>query len=298
MSSVILSPKLPSWFKQNIPDQHKIQAVKEILSDAHVATVCTSARCPNLGTCWKNRVATVMILGDICSRACRFCAVKTGDPLAVDPDEPEKVARVVRDLGLCFVVVTSVTRDDLSDGGAGHFAATIRAIRRLVPEVRIEILIPDFKGERESLETVIAAAPDVLAHNLETVARLSRAVRPAADYERSLAVLRLAKQLSPDLLTKSGIMVGMGETDAEITEAMADLRAEGCDILTIGQYLSPGEKARHVPVARFVGPEKFDEYRREALATGFRAVKSGPLVRSSFLAEEEYQNCLAPSSLG
>jgi len=288
-----LTPKLPSWFKQAIPDMNKVREVKNFLTEAGLSTVCQSARCPNLGTCWQQKVATVMILGDVCTRGCRFCAVNVGSPRAVDRDEPQRVARAVRDLGLRYVVVTSVTRDDLSDGGAEQFRRTIQAIRALVPAIKIEVLVPDFQGDIESLKTVLSAAPDVLAHNLETVPRISPAIRATADYERSLELLERTKQSASTVLSKSGIMVGLGESFDEVVAAMTDLRSVDCDILTIGQYLSPSESARHVPVARFVDPAEFDEYRRLGEVMGFRSVKSGPLVRSSFLAEEGYHGCIS-----
>ena len=302
MSKRTAIQKYPSWLKQPLPDQNKIQELRCLLQKAQLPTVCTSARCPNLGACWEKKVATVMILGETCTRACRFCAVASGHPAEVDSTEPDRVAGAVRDMGLKYVVITSVTRDDLSDGGAGHFARTVAAVRREVAGVRIEVLVPDFQGQRENLATIVAARPDVVAHNLETVQRLSPLVRPAADYQRSLHVLRQLRELmavaaandgcSP-MLVKSGLMVGLGETSSEVEAAMADLAATGCDILTIGQYLAPTQTSRHVRVDRYVAPEEFAQYRYRGQELGFRFVKSGPLVRSSFLAEEGYQECTA-----
>jgi lipoic acid synthetase len=242
--------------------------------------------------CWGNGTATFMILGERCTRDCRFCAVKKGPAEAVAPEEPLRLAEAVKHLGLRYVVVTSVTRDDLPDGGAGHFARTVSVIRAGCPGVRIELLIPDFGGNGVSLGTVVRSAPDVLGHNIETVARLYASVRPRADYTRSLDILRDAKHASPAIAVKSGIMVGMGESRAELSVAFQDLARAGCDILTIGQYLAPRQDHFYVPVARFVEPEEFSLLKEEARACGIKTVQSGPLVRSSFLAEESfYHHC-------
>ncbi len=284
--------RLPSWFRQEIPDMAKVGTIKTMLRQASLHTVCESALCPNLGKCWGRGVATFMILGDVCTRACRFCAVQTGRPTAVDPDEPRQVAMAVQQLNLRYVVVTSVARDDLPDEGAEQFVRTIQAIRDLMPQTKIEILIPDFSNKLESLRLLTSARPEVISHNMETVRRLSPAVRPQADYGRSLAVLGVLKKLAPASFIKSGFMVGLGETDIEITELMSDLVSVGCDLVTIGQYLAPGRKKRFLRVQRFVRPEEFEDYKARGLQLGFQHVMSGPLVRSSYIAEEGYQECI------
>ncbi len=283
---------LPSWFKQSLPDIQKIRGMQELFRGSGLHTVCESALCPNLGKCWGQGVATFMILGNVCTRACRFCAVAAGRPLEVDVNEPCQVARAVRKLGLRYVVVTSVARDDLQDEGAGHFQRTIEAIRALTPDVKVEVLIPDFSAKLEHLKLVTDAAPEVISHNLETVRRLSPAVRPQADYERSLSVLKLIKNLDSSIFVKSSFMVGLGETKEEIVELMQDLRRSFCQILTIGQYLAPTQMKRHVRVERFVTPEEFESYQRLGLELGFKHVMSGPLVRSSYIAEEGYKAAL------
>ena len=283
---------LPKWFRQEIPDMAGIRQMRGMFRRAGLHTVCESAMCPNLGQCWGRGVATFMILGETCTRACRFCGVKTGRPAAVDPDEPRQVAFAVRQLNLRYAVVTSVARDDLADEGVGQFVATIHAIRFLVPQTKIEVLIPDFSNKPECLERLAAARPDVISHNMETVRRLSPDVRPQADYERSLSVLRNLKKPAPSILTKSGFMAGLGETDEEIVELMKDLVGTGCDMLTIGQYLAPGRKKRYLRVQRFVAPEKFEEYKMIGRGLGFKHVMSGPLVRSSYIAEEGYKECV------
>ncbi len=258
-------------------------------------TVCESARCPNLGACWGRGVATFMILGGTCTRACRFCAVPAGRPEVLDPREPEAVADRIRQMGLRYAVVTSVARDDLPDEGAHHFAATVRAIRRLAPGTRVEVLIPDFSGREDCLRTVVEAGPDVIGHNIETVRRLAPRIRPQADHQRSLDVLALLKRLDPggEIWVKSGFMVGLGETDTEIEALMRELRAAGCLLLTVGQYLSPTRAPRQWPVARFVEPERFTHYRTLGLSLGFRSVISGPVVRSSYIAEHGYREAVA-----
>lgn len=275
--------RLPPWIRVRYSGRGTVEAVNHLLDECALHTVCQGAQCPNQHECFSRGVATFMILGDTCTRDCAFCAVKTGRPAAPDPGEPRRVAEAAARLKLRHVVVTSVTRDDLPDGGAGQFAATIAALRGALPESTIEVLTPDFQGVARDLETVFAAAPDVFNHNLETVRRLQLAIRPAANYERSLAVLAAAARWGRGLVPKSGLMVGLGETDEEVIEAMADLRRAGVELLTIGQYLAPSP--RHAPVARFVPPEQFAEFARQGTALGFRNVAAGPMVRSSYHAE-------------
>jgi lipoic acid synthetase len=284
--------KLPPWFRQEIPDMDKIRNMKELFRGGRLHTVCESANCPNMGTCWKEGVATFMILGGTCTRACRFCSVPAGRPELIDAEEPQNVALAVQQLGLRYVVVTSVARDDIEDEGAAQFAQTIAAIRKLTPEVRIEVLIPDFSAKEDSLRILSEAAPEVISHNIETVRRLSPYVRPQALHDRSLKVLRRFRELNPRSFVKSSLMVGIGETDDEITEVMRELRDAGCQILTIGQYLAPTRNKRHLPVERFVRPEEFDNYRQKGLALGFVYVESGPLVRSSYIAEKGFEAAL------
>jgi lipoic acid synthetase len=248
--------------------------------------VCEEARCPNIGECFSRPTATFMIAGTRCTRRCGFCAVDTARPAALDPAEPARIAEATRRMGLSHVVVTAVARDDLPDGGAGHFSATIRAVRAAAPAARVEVLTPDFKADETALRTVLDAAPDVFNHNLETVERLSPAVRPQASYRRSLAVLALAKRLRPGLATKSGVMVGLGETPAEVRTALEDLRAAECDLVTLGQYLQPTR--RHLPVVEYVSPARFAEYARIGRELGFRHVAAGPFVRSSYHAEDAF----------
>jgi len=247
-------------------------------------TVCESAACPNIGDCWNRRTATFMILGNVCTRRCGFCAVQKGAPLAVDYDEPRRVAEAAAAMGLRYAVVTSVNRDDRKDGGAELFALTIQALRERIPGCQVEVLIPDFQGSREALEMVMAARPDVLNHNTETVPRLYRQVRLGARYERSLDLLQAAKEISPNTPVKSGLMLGLGETAQEVLRVMHDLRGHRVDILTLGQYLRPSP--RHLPIVRYVPPVEFDDLRRAGYAMGFRHVEAGPLVRSSFHASD------------
>jgi len=260
--------------------------VRATLKTLRLNTVCEEARCPNVAECWGGGTATVMLLGDVCTRACRFCAVRTASPGGVvDAGEPERVARAIRDLGLRYVVLTSVNRDDLPDGGAAHFAATVRALRREAPSILVEVLIPDYGGE--GLATLAAAAPDVIAHNLETVERLTPLVRDRrASYRRSLRTLEEARRLSPRSFTKSSLMLGLGERDEEVRAALRDLRESGVELLTIGQYLRPTSAPRHLPVAAYVEPARFEAWRRDGEAQGFRFVAAGPLVRSSYRAGE------------
>lgn len=285
--------KLPFWFKQEIPDMNKIRDMKDLFRGGRLHTVCESAKCPNMGACWKQGVATFMILGGTCTRACRFCAVAAGRGDALDHQEPDHVALAVQQLGLRYVVVTSVARDDLEDQGVMAFVKTIEAIRRLTPAVKIEVLIPDFSAKEDCLRSLSDAAPEVIAHNIETVRRMSTDVRPQALHDRSLQVLRRLRQLNRNVFIKSSLMVGLGERDEEIVEVMSELRGAGCQILTIGQYLAPTTRKRHWPVARFVHPQDFERYRQIGMDMGFVYVESGPLVRSSYIAEKGYQAALS-----
>ncbi len=276
--------RLPAWIKAQAPTSERVSQLKQILRQAKLHTVCEEASCPNLGECFHHGTATFMILGDLCTRRCPFCDVGHGKPLPPDPEEPGHLAETVAAMGLKYVVITSVDRDDLKDGGAAHFAACIRAVRQASPNTRIEILTPDFRGRLpEALDILAAEPPDVMNHNLETVPRLYKACRPGADYAHSLALLQSFKARVPAVPTKSGIMLGLGETDAEAHAVMQDLRAHGVDMLTIGQYLQPSE--HHLPVERFVTPESFVEYEQLAQTMGFKSVASGPMVRSSYHAD-------------
>lgn len=281
----------PEWLKVRF-SREAVGEVAGLMSRYGLNTVCREANCPNRGECCAKRTATFLILGGNCTRNCRFCNIACGAPEAVDPEEPENVARAARELGLRHVVVTSVTRDDLPDGGAAHFARTIEVIRAMLPDATVEVLIPDLKGDPASLDIVLAARPDVLNHNVETVEALYAAVRPQAKYERSLAVLRYCKDAAPDVLTKTGFMVGLGETDGQIERLLDDVRTAGCDLLTIGQYLPPTKA--HAPLHRYVSPEEFDRYRDLALAKGFRYVASAPLARSSYRAQEALEAARRP----
>jgi lipoic acid synthetase len=275
----------PPWLKVPMPGGERYQKVKETLRGLRLHTVCQEASCPNVGECWGGGTATVMLMGDVCTRGCRFCDVKTASrPPPLDPDEPRHLAEAIAKLGLDYIVVTSVDRDDVPDGGAAHFAEAIRRLKD-IPGLLVEVLTPDFRGDAESIRTVGRAAPDVFANNIETVRRLTPAVRdPRAGYDQTLGVLQRMKLEFPRIVTKSSIMVGLGETDAEIVETMKDLRAAGVDILTLGQYLRPSEW--HLPVAEWVTPQRFEAWREAGLAIGFRYVASGPLVRSSYRAAE------------
>ena len=279
-------PRKPDWLRVKAPGSPEYHATRRLMRDLQLNTVCEEAACPNIGECWKRGHATVMILGRVCTRACTFCNVATGRPDRLDPHEPERVAEAVAALGLAHVVVTSVDRDDLDDGGAGHFARTITAIRAASPATTIEVLTPDFLRKEGALETVIAARPDVFNHNLETVPRLYAEVRPGARYFHSLRLLDQAKRLDPALFTKSGIMVGLGEDKSEVLQVMDDLRAAEVDFLTIGQYLQPTPK--HRAIARFVTPDEFRSYESMALGKGFLLVSASPLTRSSYHAGEDF----------
>ena len=280
------SPRKPPWIRVKAPTSPEYQATRRLMRELKLNTVCEEAACPNIGECWKEKHATVMILGAICTRACTFCNVATGRPDQLDLHEPQRVGEAVAALGLNHIVVTSVDRDDLEDGGAGHFAQTIAAIRAAAPATTIEVLVPDFLRKNGAIETVVAAKPDVLNHNLETVPRLYGEVRPGARYFHSLRLLDHAKRLDPTLFTKSGLMVGLGEEKTEVLQVMDDLRAAQVDFLTIGQYLQPTPK--HHPVAGFVTPDEFEGYRRLALGKGFLMVSASPLTRSSYHAGEDF----------
>jgi lipoyl synthase len=282
----------PEWIKARLPSGENYTDLKRILRGLELNTVCEEAHCPNIGECWEQRTATIMILGDVCTRACGFCAVATGRPTWNDDDEPRRVAEAIREMRLEHVVVTSVARDDLPDGGAHIFAETIRALRRECPGMGVEVLIPDFNGGDEPLRTVMEAGPDILNHNVETVERLQKPVRKRARYHRSLEVLHRAKDMAREITgrdgavhTKSSLMVGLGETRDELQQTFVDLRAVDCDILTIGQYLRPSEK--HLALERYYRPEEFAEMKEAALALGFKHVESGPLVRSSYHARDQ-----------
>jgi lipoic acid synthetase len=282
----------PEWIKAKLPSGENYHDLKRILRGLTLNTVCEEAHCPNIGECWDQRTATIMILGDVCTRACGFCAVKTGRPTWNDENEPARVAEAIAQMHLEHVVVTSVARDDLPDGGAHIFAETIRALRHAVPSMGVEVLIPDFNGGDAPLRTVMEAQPDILNHNLETVERLQKPVRKRARYGRSLEVLQRAKEYAREIAgrdgtvnTKSSLMVGLGETREELHQAFVDLRGVDCDILTIGQYLRPSEQ--HLPLERYYDPSEFQDMRTEALALGFKHVESGPLVRSSYHARDQ-----------
>ena len=281
----------PPWIRVTAPTSKAYAETRRLMRQNNLHTVCEEAACPNIGECWSRRHTTVMILGDVCTRACAFCNVKTGKPAPVDPLEPENLAIGAAQLGLKHMVITSVDRDDLEDGGAGQFVRCIERLRETSPETTIEVLTPDFRGKDGALEAVIAAAPDVFNHNLETVPRLYPSIRPGARYFHSLRLLDRARELAPGVFTKSGIMVGLGEERGEVLQVMDDLRSAKVDFLTIGQYLQP--TPNHAPVARFVTPDEFDEYRRLGEAKGFLLVASSPLTRSSYHADEDFQKLRA-----
>ena len=279
----------PRWLRAKLPAGEGFSAVRRTVRDNRLSTVCEESMCPNIGECWNHGTATIMVMGSVCTRACRFCAVDTGNPKGwLDPDEPANSARAVALMNLKYVVITSVDRDDLADGGAAHYAACIREIKKLCPETGVEALTPDFNGRLRDVETVVDAGLDVFAQNVETVRRLTHPVRdPRAGYDKTLSVLAHAKRHNPNILTKTSLMLGLGETDAEIDECMDDLRAAGVDILTFGQYLRP--TPNHLDVQRFVSPAEFEQYRQKGLARGFVEVVAGPLVRSSYRADQVLQ---------
>jgi lipoic acid synthetase len=291
----------PDWLKIRLPSGGKLESLRRLLANNCLHTVCQSAACPNLGDCFSRGTATFLIMGNVCTRNCRFCNIENGQPQPLDSNEPERVAEAVKTLGLKHTVITSVTRDDLPDGGASHFAETVGAIKKLCPQTTVEVLIPDFLGKTDSLHAVLESKPDVLNHNVETVARLYPTVRPEADCKRSLALLKKVREYSSEVVTKSGLMVGLGETEEEILQVLRELRDVGCEIVTIGQYLQPSRK--HLSVREYIHPDRFEDYKREALQMGFWYVASAPLVRSSFHAEEAFREAIektkkSPSSGG
>jgi lipoic acid synthetase len=281
------SPRLPEWLRKHQSHFESVQRLKNDLRRLKLHTVCESARCPNIHECFHRGAATFMILGNLCTRGCTFCSVPKGSPakreFALDPEEPANVARMARAMKLRYVVITSVNRDDLADGGSHHFAATVREVRAALPEARVEVLTPDFCGDLAAVARVLDAGPHVFNHNMETVAALYRKVRPQADYQQSLEVLRFAKRYRPEALTKSGLMVGLGETPGQVEDLLRDIRAHGADVATIGQYLQPTR--RNLKVAEYVTPARFDAWRDFGLALGFKAVFAGPFVRSSYMAD-------------
>jgi len=277
-----MNGEFPEWLKIPAPDEKSLYEMQDLIKDMTLHTVCEEALCPNVGECFKSRTATFLLMGDVCTRNCNFCAVRHGNPLPLDPDEPRHIAEACKALGLKYVVLTCVTRDDLADGGASHMALVVKEVKRLNPGAKVELLTSDLAGSRDALKNLLEAPLDVLAHNVETVPSLYPAVRPQANYERSLAVIEMAKAIAPKVLTKSGIMVGLGETYEEVIEVMCDLISVGCDILTIGQYLQPSPS--HLPVKEFVPPKQYQMYEQKGLELGFKYVVAGPLVRSSYRA--------------
>jgi lipoic acid synthetase len=277
-------PRLPEWFRLKLPTASAYFATRNLIDDLNLNTVCESARCPNHWECWSKGTATFMIAGDSCTRACGFCAVDTRKPMALEADEPDRVAEATRRMKLKHVVITAVARDDLSDGGAAHFKRVVERVREVNPGVLIEVLTPDFQDDDSAIDAVISARPEIFNHNLETVRSLTPEVRSVATYDRSLSVLAKVKKRAPEIYTKSGLMLGLGETKEELLETMADLRSAGCDLLTLGQYLQPTEK--HLKIEEFIHPDQFAAYKRTAEAMGFSYVASGPLVRSSYHADD------------
>ena len=281
----------PRWLKKSLPTGPTYESVRDLVKKGRLHTVCQESKCPNIWECFSRRTATFLIMGPCCTRNCRFCAVDHGPPGLPDPQEPARIAEAAERMGLRYVVITSVTRDDLPDGGAGFFAQTIKEIRKRMPRAFVEVLVPDFQGNPGALKTVVEAHPDVLNHNLETVPRLYPSVRPEAAYRRSLELLKRTKQYQPAIPTKSGLMLGLGESPEEVRETLLDAVESGCRILTLGQYLQPSNE--HLPVERFIHPEEFDNWREIALEMGFSEVASGPFVRSSYHAEDLYQTLRA-----
>ena len=280
----------PDWLKRRLPTGPAFEKIKGMIGRDRLHTVCQEAKCPNIWECFSHKTATFLIMGSRCTRSCRFCSVPEGNLEPPDPQEPARVARVAREMGLKYVVITSVTRDDLADGGAGIFAETIKAIRHRIPDGCVEVLIPDFQGSKDALYTVLDAGPDVLNHNIETVVRLYPRVRPQANYRRSLQLIQRAHEFDPQLPTKSGLMLGLGELSEEITQTLEDMLQAGCRILTLGQYLQPSKN--HLAVERFIPPEEFELWRKKALKMGFAEVASGPFVRSSYHAQELFRKVM------
>jgi len=280
----------PDWLKRRLPTGPAFEKIKGMIGRDRLHTVCQEAKCPNIWECFSHKTATFLIMGSRCTRSCRFCSVPEGNLEPPDPQEPVRVARVSREMGLKYVVITSVTRDDLADGGAGIFAETIKAIRHRIPDGCVEVLIPDFQGSKDALYTVLDAGPDVLNHNIETVVRLYPRVRPQANYRRSLQLIQRAHEFDPQLPTKSGLMLGLGELSEEITQTLEDMLQAGCRILTLGQYLQPSKN--HLAVERFIPPEEFELWRKKALKMGFAEVASGPFVRSSYHAQELFRKVM------
>jgi len=289
--SISSQPERPKRLRAPAPVGDNYRELKDLVTRLQLHTVCESAACPNVGECWNRRTATFMILGNVCTRRCGFCAVQKGPPLTVDYDEPRRVAEACAILGLRYAVITSVNRDDRKDGGADLFAETIQAIRERVPGCKVEVLVPDFQGSHAAMDTVMNAHPDVLNHNTETVPRLYRQVRLGARYERSLDMLRYAKQIRPHIPVKSGLMLGLGETESEVLQVMRDLRGHRVDILTLGQYLRPSQK--HLPILRYLPQQEFDQYKRAGLEMGFAHVEAGPLVRSSYHADSSEESAIS-----
>lgn len=285
-TKIAARPRLPEWLKVTAPGSPRYIQLKQVMRGQSLHTVCEEAHCPNIGECWQLGTATFMILGDICTRACRYCAVTTGKPVGIDLQEPARLAATVQSMNLSYCVITSVNRDDLADGGAFIFASCIRKIRERTPECKVEVLIPDFEGSWTALRKVIDAGPQVLNHNIESTKRIFPKVRPKGDYQLSLELLAKAKEMDPSTVTKSGIIVGMGEDNEEVLETMRDLREVDCDLLTIGQYLRPS--AQHLPIDRFYHPREFDELGKAGEDMGFKHVAAGPLVRSSYHADEQH----------
>jgi lipoic acid synthetase len=286
-SKSTVSVQKPDWLKRRLPTGAAFEKVKGMIGRDRLHTVCQEAKCPNIWECFSHKTATFLIMGSRCTRSCRFCSVPQGNLEPPDPEEPARVAGVSKEMGLKYVVITSVTRDDLADGGAGIFAETIKEIRNQIPDACVEVLIPDFQGSKKALYTVLRANPDVLNHNIETVARLYPRVRPQANYRRSLQLIQRAHEYNPDMPTKSGLMLGLGEVSDEIEKTLADMLQSGCRILTLGQYLQPSKN--HLAVERFIPPQEFEAWRKKALKMGFAKVASGPFVRSSYHAQELFQ---------
>ncbi len=281
----------PEWLKIKSPDPEKMQQIKKMMDKLQLHTVCESAHCPNVGECFGQQTATFMIMGDVCTRNCAFCAVKHGATDQLDSAEPENVAAAAATLGLQHIVITSVTRDDLPDGGASHFAAVVKAVQHKLPHSSIEVLIPDMAGDDKAIATIVTAKPSVVSHNVETIPALYSRVRTQADYQRSLNLFRQVKDKNPDMVTKSGLMLGLGEAMEEVTAVMQDLHSAGCEILTLGQYLRPSKA--HIAMERYIAPEEFAEYHRIGVELGFRVVVADPLVRSSYYAGEAYREAIA-----